>query len=122
MITPIKVTGIDYKIDEPTRKYAIKRIGRLDRYIPRHARKSASADIRLTQVNHAHGNKYEAEVVVHVPGKTLTAKDSTGNALAAIDIVEAKMQNQLRDYKQTTVNHISQRGIMARFKRSFKRG
>lgn len=121
MITTIKVTGIDYKIDDLTRKYVMKRIGRLDRYIPRHARKTISADVKLAQVNHEHGNKYEVEIIIKVPGKTIAAKDSTGNILAAVDIVEAKLLGQIRDYKQASVNHINKRGLMAKFKRSFKR-
>jgi len=121
MIKSIQITGIAYEIDEKTRKYIIKRIGELERYLPRHARKSASAEVKLEQVNHDHGNKYEVEVILDVPGKIITASDSTGNILAAIDIVEAKLQSQLRNYKQETIAHIGRRGVMSRFKRSFKR-
>jgi len=121
MITTIQVTGIAYEVDEPTRKYVIKRIGNLDRYLPRHARKTVTAEVKLEEVNHAHGNKYQAEVILNVPGKIITAKDSTSNVLAAVDIVEAKIQAQLRDYKQAAIAHIGNRGVMSRFKRSFKR-
>lgn len=121
MITTIQVTGIAYEVDENTHKYVIKRIGRLDRYLPRHARKTVSAEVKLEQVNHAHGNKYQVEVILDVPGKIITAKDSTSNILAAVDIVDAKIQAQLRDYKQATIAHIGNRGVMSRFKRSFKR-
>jgi len=121
MITSIQVTGKAYKVDDITRKYVTKRIGRLDRYLPRHARKSVSADIKLAQVNHDHGNKYEAEVILDIPGTIITAKDSTSNMVAAIDIVEAKIRAQLRDYKQANIAHIGKRRIMSRFKQSFKR-
>ncbi len=121
MITSIQVTGIAYEIDENTRKYVIKKIGNLDRYLPRHARKSVTAEVKLEEVNHDHGNKYQAEVILSVPGKIITAKDSTANVLAAVDIVEAKIQTQLRDYKQASVAHIGNRGVMSRFKRSFQR-
>ena len=122
MITSIQVTGIAYEVDDKTRKYVIKRIGNLDRYLPKHARKSVSVEVKLEQVNHDHGNKYEVEVNLDVPGKIITAKDSTGNILAAIDIVETKLQSQLREYKQATIAHIGRRGIMSRFKQSFRRG
>lgn len=121
MITQIQVTGISYEVDEATQKYVIKRIGRLDRFLPRHARKTASAEVRLEQVNHAHGNKYEVEIKLNVPGKTITAEDTTGNMLAAVDIVDKKIQSQLRDYKQANIAHIGNRKILSRFKRSFKR-
>lgn len=122
MITSIQITGIAYEVDNTTHKYIMKRIGSLDRYLPKHARKSVSAEVKLEQVNHDHGNKYEVEVILDIPGKIVTAKDSTGNILAAIDIVESKLQSQLRDYKQATIAHIGRRGIMSRFKRSFRRG
>jgi putative sigma-54 modulation protein len=121
MINAIEITVIKYNLDETTKRYVNKKIGRLDRYLPRHARSSVSADIKLKEVNRAHGNKYEAEIVFNVPDKTLTAKDSTVNMLAAVDIVEAKIVAQLRKYKQATVKHIGKRGAMSRFKRSYAR-
>jgi putative sigma-54 modulation protein len=121
MIEAIQITGINYEADKNTQKYAVKRIGRLDRYLPKHARKSASAQIRLMQVNHDHGNKYQVEAMINIPGKVITAVDSTGNMMAAIDIVEAKLLAQLHDYKETNISHIGNRGVMSRFKRSYKR-
>ena len=121
MITSIQITGIAYEVDEPTKKYVIRKVGRLDRYLPRHARKSAKAEVKLSQVNRDFGNKYEAEIILNIPDKIIIAKDSTGNILAAVDIVEAKIRSQLREYKETNIAHIGNRGVMSRFKRSFKR-
>lgn len=122
MIQSITVTGVKYDLDDATKKYVTKKIGRLDRFLPRHARKSATAEVILKEVNRSHGNKYEAEVVLHVPDKQLTAKDSTMNALAAIDIVEAKLANQLRKYKDAHISHIGKtRAALSRFKRSYAR-
>jgi len=121
MIKSIEITGIKYNLDETTKKYVNKKIGRLDRYLPRHARKSVTAEVKLRQVNRDHGNKYEVEVVLSVPDKMITATDSTGNMLAAVDIVEAKIVAQLRKYKQATIAHVGRRGVMSRFKRSYAR-
>lgn len=103
MIKSIDVTGIKYSVDEKTLKYVTEKLGKLDRYLPSHARKTMTADVKLKQVNKDHGNKYEAEVIVHVPDKVLTAKDSTVNMMAAVDIVEAKLIAQLRKYKDSLV-------------------
>lgn len=116
----IAVTGEKFEVDEVTRKYVQKKIGRLTRYLPRHARRTASAEVKLRQINQSHGNKYEAEVILHVPDKTLTARDSTMNVLAAVDIVEAKIVSQLRRYKDTAILHIGKRGILGRMRRSSK--
>lgn len=122
MIQSITITGIKYDVDETTQKYIMKKIGRLDRFLPRHARKSASVEVKLREVNRKNGNKYEAEVLLNVPEKQITAKDSTVNILAAIDIVEAKLAAQLKKYKQTHIGHLGKtRTILSRFTRSYAR-
>ncbi|QQG50664.1 MAG: ribosome-associated translation inhibitor RaiA [Candidatus Saccharibacteria bacterium] len=121
MIEAITITGIKYDLDDTTKKYVTKKIGRLDRYLPKHARKSVTADVRLKEVNKDHGNKYEAEVVLTVPGGVVEASDSTVNMLAAVDIVEMKLMTQLRKYKQATMPHVGSRGVLSRFKRSYAR-
>lgn len=121
MINRISITGVKYDVDDATKKYVIKKISRLDRYLPRHARKTASAEVLLREVNRAHGNKYEAEVIIHIPTKTLTAKDSTVNMLAALDIVEAKLAMQLHKYKDASTNHTGRHAMLARFKRGYAR-
>jgi putative sigma-54 modulation protein len=121
MIESIAITGVKYDVDEATKKYVAKKIGRLDRFLPRHARKSVTAEVKLKQVNRDHGNKYEAEVILHVPDKQLAAKDTTVNMLAAIDIVEAKIMHQLQRYKEMHVSHIGKtRAAISRFKRSYQ--
>ncbi len=121
MIESIKITGIKYDVDDTTRKYVLKKIGRLDRYLPRHARKTATADVRLKQINADHGNKYEAEIILNIPDKRLTVKDSTVNMLAAVDIIEAKLVTQLHKYKEANIPHVGRRGMLSRFKRSYAR-
>lgn len=114
MIERLTITGVKMELDTTTKKYVAKKIASLDRYLPKQARKSASADVKLKQVNRDHGNKYEVEVIFHVPEKTLVAKDSTMNILAAVDIVEAKLINQIRKYKQTI---FPRRSMLSRFRR-----
>ena len=121
MIRAIDITGIKYDVDDTTKKYVLKKIGRLDRYLPRHARASVTAEVKLKEVNKDHGNKYEAEVILNVPDKTITAKDTTLNMLAAVDIVEAKIVTQLRKYKEATIKQVGNRRAMSKFKRSYAR-
>ncbi|OJU87903.1 ribosomal subunit interface protein [Candidatus Saccharibacteria bacterium 49-20] len=101
MIASIDITGIQYNVSEKMQKYVTDRVGKLDRYVPAHARKSLVADVKLRQVNRDHGNKYEAEIILKVPEKTIIAKDTTMNMHAAVDIVEAKLIAQLRKYKDS---------------------
>jgi putative sigma-54 modulation protein len=121
MIQNIDITGVKFSLDDTTKKYVTKKIGRLDRYLPKHARKSASVQVKLKEINREHGNKYEAEVILIVPDRRLTAHDSTMNMLAAIDIVEAKLVTQLKKYKEAHIPHVGSRGVLSRFKRSYAR-
>lgn len=118
MIESIDITGVKYNAGDQVQKYVMRKIAKLDRYLPRHARKSVTADVKLKQVNRDHGNKYEAEIIINVPDKRLTAKDSTVNMFAAIDIVEAKLINQMRKYKQESITHVANRRVLSRFKRT----
>jgi putative sigma-54 modulation protein len=121
MIAHIDITGVRYTPDEVTRKYVLKKIGSLERYVPRHARKSLKAEVKLKEVNRAYGNKYECEVLFHVPNSLITAKDSTVNMLAAVDIVEAKMRTQLKKYKDDAVDHSGHHNLLGRLKRRIAR-
>lgn len=122
MIQSIAISGVKYTPDDLTKKYVSRKIGRLDRFLPRHARKSVSAEVKLKEVNRDHGNKYEAEIILHVPDKQLAASDSTVNMLAAVDIVEAKIAAQLRKYKEQHIGHVGRtRAALSRFKRSYAR-
>ncbi|QQS21554.1 ribosome-associated translation inhibitor RaiA [Candidatus Saccharibacteria bacterium] len=122
MITNVEITAVgSYSADDSTKKYIRKKVGALDRLVPRHARKSIHAEVKVAEVNRDKGNKYEVEVLIHVPDKIITAKDSTMNVLAAVDIVEAKLANQLRKYKEETVPHVGRRKLLDRFKRSYAR-
>lgn len=120
MIEHIDIDGVKYDIDETTKRYVLRKVGKLDRYVPRHARKSLKAEVKLKEVNRANGNKYEAEVILHIPEHTLTAKDSTVNMLAAIDIVEEKMKNQLKKYKGERTDHRGRHNLLGRLKRRIR--
>lgn len=117
MISSIDITGVRYSPDELTKRYVMKKIGALDRYIGRHARKSVQVEVKLKEVNRAHGNKYECDVILYVPEMTMTAKDSTLNMLAAVDIVEAKLRQQLKKYHDERTDHHAKHNLLGRIKR-----
>lgn len=121
MIQTINVTGVRYTPDELTKRYVRKKIGSLDRYLSRHVRKSAQVDIKLKTVNRAHGNKYECDVIMHLPETSVMAKDSTLNMLAAVDIVEEKLRAQLKKYHDTHKDHKGKHNFLGRLKRRIYR-
>jgi putative sigma-54 modulation protein len=100
MIKQIDIVGDGLELKDDLKKYITKKVGKLDRYIPRHARKSAHAEVKIREVTHKTKNgTYECEVLLHLPTEQLTAKEATINMFAAVDIVETKLKNQLYKYK-----------------------
>ena len=73
MIDNLTISGVKYELTDTTKKYVTKKIGALDKYLPRHARKSVSADVKIKQIDNPDGNKYEVEVMIIVPDKVITA-------------------------------------------------
>ena len=45
MIEKIELSGNDYRVEEPLKKYVEKRIGKLDRYLPRGFKKDVVAKV-----------------------------------------------------------------------------
>ena len=124
MIKNINITCMSYDIDEVTRKEVLKKLGGLDKYLPRHALNSAVMDVKLIDASKKRNHfdeKYEVEIILSIPGEVINAKGLSGTILLALDAAAAKAQSQLRDYKQKNIAHIGRRGILSRFKRSFKR-
>ncbi len=101
MISHIDKSGIGFDLEDDLKKYIDKKVGRLDKYIPRRARKAVVAEVKLRETDEKAGDKYTCEVILRLPDRKITAKESTLNMFAAVDIVEAKLKNQLKKYKDS---------------------
>ncbi len=88
-------------VDPKLFAYATKKIGKLDHYMPRHARESVHAEVILKEEVLKTKKNCICEVILHLPHDTITTKESTMNMYAAIDIIEAKLKNQIKKYKMT---------------------
>jgi len=120
MIDKIELSGSNYKISESFHKYVTKRIGKLDRFLPRGNKKDVIAKIVVTEIDRTHGNKYEVSASMEIPGgKVISAKDECSNVFAGIDILEAKLKGQIRRYKLEATPHLSKKGLKNLF---IKRG
>lgn len=101
MIENIAITGIKLDVTKELEKYIQKKIGKLDKHLKRSQRDEVRADVKLNEVmSKKSGKKCTCEVILHVSGARLTAVESTLNMFAAVDIVEAKLQNQLKKHKE----------------------
>lgn len=100
MIERIEISGLHMSVDDDLHKYVNKKIGKLDQYMSRHARKSAHASVKLKANKSKDRKQATCEVILHLPKGTVTTKETTINMFAAVDIVEQKLKNQLKKYKE----------------------
>ncbi len=117
MIQKLNIDGVHVEVSDDLHKYVTQKIGKLDRYISRHARESAHAEVILKESKAKDKKSCTCEVIMYLPQETLMVSESTVNMFAAIDIVEAKLRNQLKKYKDTHSSLKLHRRILARFKR-----
>ncbi len=99
MIAKMEISGVHTDIDNDLRKYVTKKIGRMDRYLPKAARDSAHAEVQLKEGKAKDKKQCTCEVVLRLPQDTITVKETTLNMFAAVDIVETKLKNQIKKYK-----------------------
>lgn len=117
MIEKLEIEGVHMTVGDDLRKYVSKKIGRLDKYMPRHARASAHAEVKLKDAKAKTKAERTCEVIVNLPQDTIIVSETTVNIYAAVDIVEEKLKDQLRKYKDKHANPGLRRRLVARFKR-----
>lgn len=118
MIERLEIAGVHLNLDEDLEKYTRKKIGQLDRYAPRNARESMHAEVKLKESQGKKKNKFTCETILHLPKETLMTSEATINIYAAIDIVETKLTQQIKKYKNKHQNPKLYRRIKNRFKRN----
>ena len=113
MIEKIEITGNGYKVEEGLKKYVMKRIGKLDRYLPKGYKKDVVARVVVTEsTGKGKGDKYDISIAMDIPGgKVITARDECSNIFAGVDLVEAKITGQIRRYKLEMQPHRQKRSL-----------
>ena len=116
MIEKIEMSGKGYKIDESFKKYVQKRLGKLDRYLPRGVKKDVIMKVAVAEISKSKNDKYEIAVTMETTGgKVIAAKDECSNVFAGVDLVEAKLTGQIRRYKLETQPHRQKRNLRSLF-------
>lgn len=118
MIAKFDLKGVHTDIDEGLQKYATKKLASLDKYLPKHHRDAAHAVVELKQSAKIQDHKkYTCAVQLHLPKGTINVAESTMNMYAAIDIVETKLKQQIKRYKESHTDGKLFRHLSARFRR-----
>lgn len=100
MIQNIEIAGLHVDVEDDLKKYINKKIGKLDKYIPRKEKNAVRAEVKIKEANTKKKKQYTCEVILHLPKDKITIKETTVNMFAAVDIVETKFKNQLKKYKE----------------------
>ena len=116
MIEKIEINSIHAQVDDDLKKYVGKKIGHLDKYMSKHAKASAHAEVKLKETNKKDKKQCECEVILHLPKENLAVKESTINMYAAVDIVEAKLKSQITKYKEVHESPRFHRRLIRRLK------
>lgn len=116
MIKQLEITGVHMQVGDDLRKYATKKIGRLDRFIPKSHHESIRVEVKLKEATVKGKKECTCEVIMHLPHEQLTVSESTINTFAAVDIVETKLHHQLKRYKELHVNPRLHRRLLTRLK------
>ncbi len=118
MIAKFDLKGVHTTIDEGLQKYVTRKIGNLDKYLPKHHRDSVHAMVELKQATKVKDQKkYTCNVTLQLPRGTINVSESTMNMYAAIDIVETKLKIQIKKYKESHADGKLYRHLTARFRR-----
>lgn len=118
MLQQFEIQGIHTTVDENLRKYVNKKIGGMDRYLSRHQRLSAKAEVRVKQAKAKSNTRCTCEVTFSLPHETIVIKESAFNMFAAVDIVEVKLKQQLKRYKELHSNGKLSRHLFGRLRRN----
>lgn len=105
-------------LDAKIQKYVTAKLNKLEKYLPRHARESAHAEVFLKERKIKTRKECTCEVVLHLPKETIRTEETTMNIYAAVDIVEAKLRNQLKKYKETHSSLRIHKRVIAKFRRT----
>lgn len=114
MVRKFEITGEHYTIDENLRKYVTRKIGRIDKYLSKHSRESAHLEVRMKEHTSKGQKQCIAQVTMHLPHETINIKESTMNMYAAIDILQAKLKQQVQRYKELHATGNLRRRLFAR--------
>lgn len=117
MLQRFEIQGVHTTVNDSLRKYTTRKIGNIDRYLPKHSRESAHCEVSLSETKSKKNDHCVCEAVLHLPHQTIVVKEKALNMYAAVDIVETKLKQQIKKYKDLHENGKMHRRIVARFRR-----
>ena len=117
MLQKFEIQGVHTTVDDSLQRYVSRKIGGLDRYLSKHDRESAHGEVILRESKSKSTDHCACEAILRLPHQTLVAKERAMNMYAAVDIVEAKLKQQIKKYKDKHESGKTRRHVFGRFRR-----
>ncbi len=117
----LDIAATHMELTESMSKYVQKKLGKLDKYMPKNARVPAHGRVVLSSEQGKSKNRFSAEATITYPGGEATSKESTISIYAAIDIVEEKLKSQIMKHKDKVQDKSRAHKTLRRLK-SFRPG
>ncbi len=95
----LHITDKDFELSDKITEYVERKIGGLDKYLPRSVHDVEGRVILERDRSGREGNQFVCEATLQIPGPNAEAREATVNMYAAIDIVEAKLKVQIKKFK-----------------------
>lgn len=118
MLERIEVTAKGFHLSEIEKNHIEIRVGDLGKYIPRHARRSAHAEVVVKQGSVKGKIAYMTEIVLHLPKSVLAAQGASSSVEESVDLAEGKLKAQVVKYKSRRVSISSIRHKFSKQKKS----
>jgi ribosomal subunit interface protein len=100
----LEISGVHMDLEDDLKKYVTKKMNRLEKYIPRHARESAAVNVTLKESHAKNKRQFTCEINLSLPLESINVSESTLNIFAAVDIAEETAKNRLKRYKEKKVS------------------
>lgn len=117
MIQNIQIAGVHMKLTDDEEMHIDRKIGGLDRFIPRRNRDATKVEVKLKESKRKSArDKFTCEVLFHLPHGSITVVEKSSTKLAAIDQAENKLKVQLKKYKEKHGRPRLHRRLIKRFR------
>lgn len=102
----VQIGSKKFEVEDELEQYIQRKLGRLDRYFPRRHQPTRLHVEILRDEKATPDKRYKLTALLEAPGPDMHAQTRAMNPHSAVDILEAKLKEQIRKYKD---KHIPKR-------------
>jgi len=113
----LQISGVNSTLTKELEEYASRKIGLLERYVPKKARDSLKTEVKLKEAKSKDKSNCTCEVIMYLPQGSVTVHEKAKTMTEAIDLAEDKLKVQLKRYKDKHTGPRLHRKVINRFRR-----